>query len=92
MVALQICTRLSKGGPNNATYMSGFTYVMHGHQISVETNLQQASSNDLIGVSTAQSMAFYACLALATGENEQVTLNVLGACARSDCGWKAPGA
>ena len=47
----QICTRLSKGGPNNATYMSGFTFVLQGHQISAETNLQQASSNDLLGVS-----------------------------------------
>ena len=69
MVALQICTRLSKGGPNNATYMNGFTYVLHGHQISVETNLQQTSSNDLIGVSTAPSMTFFgqqACPALAS--------------------------
>ena len=48
---MQICTRLSKGGPNNATYMSGFTYVLQGHQISAETNLQQPSSNDLLGMS-----------------------------------------
>ncbi len=30
--------------------MSGYTYVLSGHQISVETDLQQPMGNDLLGV------------------------------------------
>jgi hypothetical protein len=30
--------------------MSGYTYVLSGHQVSVETDLQQPMDNDLLGV------------------------------------------